>query len=487
METTRLRELRFQEVEMTVSGGWGIALVVIAALVGQAGASESEPARVRLVVLTDITSVTAGQAEPDDAQSLIRLLMYANEFDIEGLVASSNMRHGQRVRPDLIHRILDAYEHDHPQLVRHDERFPTAERLREVVKAGQPIAGPKVEFERSVGLGLSTEGSSWILRVLERDDPRPVHLIVWGGSADLAQALFDARRDHDPGRLARVLEKARVWSIGLQDSTGSWIRRTFPELRFTLMERCYRGMYRGGDTDLASSEWVRTHLHGHGALGDLYPDYRGGDIFGKLGPVRGVKEGDTPSFLALLPTGLTDLERPDLGGWGGRFGRLVADDPKNRGGIDIVDPAPELDTHDDPDPRMAAVHRWRADFQNDFQARMDWTIRPFAEANHPPTPRLNGSRSRTIKPGGTLELDASATDDPDHDALEFHWSIHPLDPDDPPAASFQFESPNRDRTRLTIGQGTEGREIPVLLTVRDRGTPPLTRYLRVLLMVRSDE
>ena len=55
---------------------------------------------------------------------------------------------------------------------------------------------------------------------------------------------------------------------------------------------------------------------------------RCGDIWsGTLGRVRGIKEGDTPSFLALVPNGLGDAEQPRLGSWGGRFegegGRLV--------------------------------------------------------------------------------------------------------------------------------------------------------------------
>ena len=63
--------------------------------------------------------------------------------------------------------------------------------------------------------------------------------------------------------------------------------------------RAMRGMYRGGDVSLVSSRWVETHIHGHGSLGDLYPDYDGGDIWSRtLGRVRGIKEGDSPSFLS---------------------------------------------------------------------------------------------------------------------------------------------------------------------------------------------
>ena len=79
------------------------------------------------------------------------------------------------------------------------------------------------------------------------------------------------------------------------------------------------------------SAWVKAIIHGHGPLGDLYPDYNGGDIWSsRLGGVRGIKEGDTPSFLALVPNGLFDPDRPSLGSWGGRFegrGKRLSDVP----------------------------------------------------------------------------------------------------------------------------------------------------------------
>jgi hypothetical protein len=274
----------------------------------------------RLIVLTDISSLTAGVAEPDDGQSLIRLMLYANEFDIEGLIATSNMGHGQRTRPDLIRQVVDAYRKVRPSLLRHDHRYPPAEALRGCIKAGQELAGPRVPVGTSVGEGKDTEASRWIIKCVDRSDPRPVWVVIWGGSADLAQALWSIRRDRTPEELSRFTSKLRVHAIGDQDSTGPWIREQFPDLQIITQRRAYRGMYRGGDVSLVSSDWVKANIHRHGALGDLYPNYRGGDIWsGTLGPVRGIKEGDTPSFLSLVPNGLGDVRHPWLGSWGGRF------------------------------------------------------------------------------------------------------------------------------------------------------------------------
>jgi hypothetical protein len=233
-------------------------------------------------------------------------------------------------------------------------------------------------------------------------------------------------------------------------------------------------MYRGGDRGLASSDWVKAHIHGHGPLGDLYPDYKGGDIWSStLGQVRGIKEGDTPSFLSLVPNGLSDLERPWLGSWGGRF---------DSGGKHLTDiPDVDLETSGDPDPRMSSVHRWRPAFQADFQARLDWCVKPFAQANHPPVVRIEGTRERTARPGETVTLDARGTTDPDDDELTFTWSVYPADP--AVAAQVVIEGRTNRNAHLVAAHSLTEKIVPILLTVRDGGTPSLTRYGRVLVSI----
>ncbi len=432
--------------------------------------------RPRLLVLTDISSLTAGVAEPDDGQSLIRLMLYTNEFDIEGLIATSNLGHGQKTRPDLIHQVVDAYQKVRPNLLLHDPRYPPAEALRGCIKAGQQRASPNVPVEASVGQGKDTAASDWIVRVVDRPDPRPVWVVIWGGSADLAQALWRVRRDRTSEELSRFMARLRVHAIGDQDSTGPWIREQFPDLYVITQRRAYRGMYRGGDASLVSSEWVGKHIHGHGALGDLYPNYRGGDIWsGTLGPVRGIKEGDTPSFQSLVPNGLSDPAHPWLGSWGGRF----------RGeGNQLTDiPDTDIDTGRDPDPRMSSVYRWRPSFQADFAARLDWCVKPFEQANHPPFVRISGESTVPVKPGKVFMLNASGTTDPHGNGLRFDWSIYPHDPEI--ARGVMIHSGKTATPRVEVGPILAGKTIPILLTVRDSGTPSLTRYGRVLLRVEG--
>ncbi|MFW6155013.1 MAG: nucleoside hydrolase-like domain-containing protein [Planctomycetota bacterium] len=81
-------------------------------------------------------------------------------------------------------------------------------------------------------------------------------------------------------------------------------------------------MYVGGDSSLVSWEWAHAHMRPAGPLGTAYPYYDGGDCFGgPPGRVRGVTESDTPSFVYLVPTGLSDPMHPQWGSWGGRFVR----------------------------------------------------------------------------------------------------------------------------------------------------------------------
>jgi hypothetical protein len=196
-----------------------------------------------------------------------------------------------------------------------------------------------------------------------------------------------------------------------------------------------------------------------------------------LVPCRGTKEGDTPSFLTLIPNGLFDPDRPWLGSWGGRF----------RGeGHQLTDiPDTDIDTRADPDPRMSSVYRWRPAFQNDFAARLDWCVKPFKGANHPPAVRIRGESIRQAKPAVAISLDATGTTDPDGDHLTFEWSVYPHDP--VVVAAVMIRGGDTASPQIEVSPTLTGKTLPILLTVRDSGTPRLTHYGRVLLQVGASE
>lgn len=432
----------------------------------------------RLIVLTDISSLSQNEAEPDDGQSMVRLMLYTNALDLEGLIATSNLGHGQRTRPELIAQVVAAYGKVRPNLLQHDEKYPSASTLAAIIKSGTPVAGPKVPVEETIGEGKDTEGSEWIIHVVDKKDPRPVWIVIWGGSADLAQALWKVRATRTAGELKEFISKLRVHMVYDQDSTGPWIKKEFPQLFCIFRHHGIRGMYRGGDTTLVRSRWVETNIrHNHGALGALYVNYRGGDIWGgKLGRVKGIKEGDTPSFLYLLDNGLNVPGHPEWGGWSGRFRK--ENDHSNLW-TEAVDSVANF--KNDMDPRMAALYRWRPAWQADFAARLDWCVKSYEEANHAPVFKKDDLEKRTVVEGRDVELTARVTD-PDNDNLHYHWYFYPEVGSYKGALPALMEKANA--TSFTAPQVTRAETLHVVLEATDNGKPALTSYKRFVITVK---
>lgn len=436
----------------------------------------NSPQKTRLLILTDITSLEAGVREPDDAQSLIRLMLHSCDFALEGLVASSNLGHGQVCRPDLIHQVLDAYAQDRPALLRHRPDYPPVEHLRALVREGQPVADRKEDVFASIGPGKDTEASRHIIAAVDRGrlEPGggPLWIAIWGGAADLAQALWRVREERSPAELAQFLSGLRVNAVADQDSTGPWIKEEFPALPYVTQRHGFRGMYRGGDTTLVSAEWVATHIHGHGALGALYPSYRGGDPWGR---VFGIKEGDTPSFLSLLPVGLNDGLDPCCASWGGKMHR---GEPTRWEDAEGPEPKAPGDRHGS----WANTHRWRPAFQAEFAARLDWCRPelPPAEASSAPVVQVQGVPPGPVKAGALVELDASASTGPEgRGTLRFHWLVDQPEGAAKPPGNFAFATPDTAaECRFTMPAMAE---LHLLVAVTTAGDPPLTRYQRVIL------
>lgn len=257
--------------------------------------------------------------------------------------------------------------------------------------------------------------------------------------------------------------------------TGPWIRTEFPELFCILRNHGIRGMYRGGDTTLVRSHWVNTNIRNHGALGDLYVNYNGGDLWGRqLGRFSGIKEGDTPSFLYLLTNGLNSPQHPDWGNWGGRF---MKDESHKNLWLDATDSIANY--RSDMDPRMAAVYRWRPAWQADFAARLDWCVKDYSEANH--APRV-GHRDEKVsaKSGQQVKLSVKASD-PDKDELRYNWFFYPEE------GTYRGELPQLSPTgrtaTFTAPKLTSPKTLHVIVEVIDAGAPALTSYHRYIVKV----
>lgn len=447
----------------------------------------------RMIVLTDI------EADPDDTQSLVRLMLYANEIEIEGLIATTSVHQKDRIAPESIHAVLDAYEQVRPSLTRHANGYPTAGAMRALVKSGAPLYGME-----GVGEGQDTEGSNWIISVLEEADERPLWVSVWGGPNVLAQALFRIRASRSADEAARLIAKLRVYTISDQDDSAIWIRREFPDLFYIVSPGGYGASIWGGimqtgtssDAEI-STNWIAENIQqGHGPFGAIYPDVAYG------------VEGDTPAFLGLIPNGLNVPEHPDWGGWGGRYEfyrpQRAALDPNGfTGGVPVEEEPRAIWTNaiDRYQPHVAneygravrvsdeayenarvTLWRWRADFQNDFAARMDWTIRAYADANHPPIAALAHEDAFEVASGQSFYLDAAPSTDPDGDSLSFLW-INYAEPGslDQPIAFASAE--NLRRVRVVAPEVDKPETVHFIVRVTDKGSPALSRYRRIVVTI----
>ncbi len=437
----------------------------------------------RVFVLTDISN------EPDDEESLVRFLVYCNEYDVEGLVATTSIWLRNKTRLDLIHKGIGAYGEVRDNLLKHAEGFPTVEQLKRVSATGQPGFGMD-----SVGEGKSTPGSQLLIEQVDKPDPRPLWVSVWGGVNTLAQALWDVKYSRSPEELATFVSKLRVYTISDQDNAGRWLRITFPELFYIVTpshigaKEYYQSTWSGigGDRhykngpshyfELVDNPWLETHIiNNHGPLGALYP---------KLAYIM---EGDTPSFLGLINNGLDSHISPSYGGWGGRY-QLYASYGETRpiwtNDRDTVT-AQDGSVHT---TAQATIWRWRDAYQYDFAARMDWCIaNDFDDANHNPIAVLNGDNTKNVielnaKPGDKMTLSADGSSDPDGDRVETTWFVYPE------AGTYRgnvnLSQLSGKTTSFTAPKVKGEQTIHVILQLKDQGKPPLFAYRRAVVTIQ---
>jgi hypothetical protein len=303
-------------------------------------------------------------SDPDDVQSMVRLLLYTNELDVEGLAASAGSFANVANKQNILD-ILALYDQVDENLRQHDPQYPTADRLRSLTWQGRsgawgtPSFGAKAKpIDELLGEGKDTEASDAIIRVVDRPDPRPVWVCVWGGSREVAQAIWKVRATRSPADLERFLSKLRLYLIAKQDGTAQWLLDSFPNLFVILSEKNYMGMFwnmRGSDPKLADLARINANIrHGHGPLGAVYPP-SGWDP-----EYPGQQEGDTPSFLHVVSAlrGRNDPEKSDQAGWGGKF----------------ICPNPAMSHWFDDPAGPETVYRWRPEVQAEFARRADWML-----------------------------------------------------------------------------------------------------------------
>lgn len=294
--------------------------------------------RPRVIVSTDV-----GGSDPDDFQSMVHLLVYADALDIEGLISSPP----QKGRVEHILETIDAYATDYASLKRQSKDYPAPDALRNVAKQGAIDPAP------GSGWSKPTEGSRWIIERAKADDQRPLWVLVWGSITDVAQAVHD-----DPS----IKRKIRVYSIGSWNTAQDRAARDYLfndhlDLWWIESNTTFRGMYVGGmqDGQWGNRTFVDAYVRRHGALGDFFfhkkPD---------------IKMGDTPSLLFLLRG---DPDDPTAPHWGGAF-------VKSEHGENYWTDNPDRTLSEGGRAGAKTVSRWRQAYLDDWRRRMNWAAKP---------------------------------------------------------------------------------------------------------------
>ena len=440
----------------------------------------------RVVILTDIAP---NDVEPDDMESMIRLMAHADLFEIEAIIATSGWNSGKKQYPvewaNIIHSVIDNYEKDLNNLMRRSEQtafmdneespqrigyWPSANYIHSRVVMGSLFLGQK-----QIGESNRSDASDYIIKLANENDNRPLWVIAWGGANTLAQAIWLVEQEDSPEKLQQFLKKLRVYTITDQDvpywayrkhrysfSSHKYMREKYAdELLFIWDESAYISQ-----NYIGANNWndYVAHIQGHGHLGAIYPKYKYG------------VEGDTPSFLHIMPNGLNNPSVPDMVGWGGYFVRQKSKDKSSvcytnhQGDVNKISQRYEQ-------------YFYPAIFNN-FAARMDWAQDGIGNRN--PIVIVDGCVGldiihKEVKAGTSITLNAEKTFDPDEDRLNYRWWVLPE------AGNYEgditIENNLSSTTTILIPQDAQQSTIHIICEVQDDGVPALTSYRRIILNV----
>ena len=445
----------------------------------------------RLVVCTDIAPA---DVEPDDMESMVHLMAYADMFEIEALITSV----GWNCDPyplewsQYMYRVITAYAKDVPNLMKRSGQkkflslekengsqrmgyWPSAEYLTKRAVMGSMYGGI-----RSIGERNDSPGSELLIRLADEDDPRPIYVAAWGGANTLAQAIWRVKQTRSVDEVRNFVRKFRLFTITDQDmdyahrmdrarSSHMWLRQEFKDdLQFIWDEGAWQEQ-----CELGKRNWTQhqQHIQTKGALGKEYPNYKWG------------VEGDTPSFLYVMPNGLNDPEDPMQAGWAGYHERGLCADSLTTAWTSWQEPVRSIS--------VGYKQRFYMDELNDFMARMQWADEGKGNRNpivvvRSTSGRLQGKNGHNgpsplvihAKAGETIRLDASKSKDPDGNPIQFLWWQQP----EIGTAMLAIDDANKSIINVRIPADAAGQTLHLVCEVSDSGAFSLKSYQRIIII-----
>ena len=469
----------------------------------------------RILITTDL--------EVDDMNGLILSLMFADQYDIAGIVWTAGMYHfngdgglhtlGQitpnyrcnaqhcehRVKtaadlteyrpvdPTWLPRILDCYEADYELMSRNNPNYPTPEYLRSITKVGN------IEFEGDYR--FETEGSNFIMNLILDDDPRPLIIQHWGGINTTVRALYSIYQRYYgtpewEAVLKKVTDKVRIGGSGEDNCRAdSGIDKMFPGLQnggyglggfFS-----YGTFFSASNSPRRTAEELQPYMHApwnleaykqnHGKLPEqIWLMGEGRAVYGEpliynYGLITYMDWG-LSAKLGWGPESLKDYPRAEYDKYSWAFCQF--------GCASFINIGLRSDVNNRGNNHYTIV-MWE-----ELAARADWAISEPADCNH--APMVDGGQlDFSAAPGETVSLSASAVD-PDGDRLTASWYV--------PAASCTYKQGKAEGLGVSVSKtwnasftvpkdAQSGDRLVVNLEVRDDAERPMTRFAQYVITV----
>lgn len=491
--------------------------------------------------------VITADPELDDNNSLIRLLLYSCDLDIEGLVYASSGYHWKgdgkgakwfvpgreyarfgldtcpceswRWAKDerFIHAAVEAYEKVYANLVVHNPNYPAPDILKSKIRYGN------IEFDGDIS--KNSPGSDLIKSLMLDDKPGPLFITAWGGQSTIARALKSIQEQYEYTTeweriKKKVSRKVVLLPSGDQDDTyATYIKPNWPEIEYRQFSGGPNYGYgaqlgaKAEDSVYLTAAWMKENVSDRGPLGALYRVWGDGkqmvkgdimDYFGMAGytndelkkmgyivwmPVQQkgswLGEGDDHTFMNMPGNGLRAFESGFYGGWGGR----------ETGGNDGLNFTISADTsanamanalstmNQSAKNEKIAYPNFFPQAQRSFAARLKWSVTAKYK---------DANHEPVVTIEGPLYLLAGAGEtvrlngavtDPDGNAVSIKWWQFRV-------GSYPGEvvisNANSAHARVLIPKDAAGGQtIHLILEATDNGTPSLTSYQRVIIAVRK--